>query len=86
MKTRLPYNFTPPPSLHTSKKKEIKKKQGGIIYFERRHVLVHIQTYTWEGKLGEQLDRLTRDTYKMEMQDIGRNNDMSVKTCAGDGR
>ena len=78
MKTRLPYNFTPPPSLHTSKKKEIKKKQGGIIYFERRHVLV--QTYIWEEKLGEQLDRLTRDMYKMEMQDIGRNNDMSVKT------
>ena len=53
---------TTPPSLHTSKKKETRKQQGGIIYFEGRHVSYN---RTFGGKeWGGELDRLTRDTYK----------------------
>jgi len=70
---------TTPPSLHTSKKKDIKKTGRYNILRETSRIGT---TYLGGKDWGEQLDRLTQDTYKM--QDIGRNSDMSVKNVSGE--
>jgi hypothetical protein len=58
------------------KEKRGKKNQGGIVYFFKTSLTSTIQPYNWGSK---KLDRMTRDMYKMRMQDIGRNDDMNVR-------